>query len=119
MTNYEINLKIKPDHCKVILLEAVTKCKTTRRNRCIILYESIIFVKNNPGVPKTRLVYALNLSCTVHKQILDKLVKEGLIEIKMGKQYSEMYITDKGRRAIKLGKEFLTLLGYLKPTGAI
>ena len=119
MTNHEINLKIKPDHCKVILLEVVPKCKTARRDRCTILYESIIFVKNNPGVPKTRLIYALNLSYTVHKQIIDKLVREGLIDIKMGKQYSKMYITDKGHQAIKSGKEFLTLLGYSKFIGAI
>lgn len=96
----------------MILLEVVTKYKRTRRNEWIILYETIIFVKNNPGAPKTRLMYAVNLNFTGLKQAIDKLVKEGLIEMKMGKQNSEMYITDKGCQAIKLGKEFLTLLGY-------
>ena len=94
------------------LTPVVVKYKTTKRNKWTILYESLIFVNRNPGVPKTRLMYAENLSFSQFEQIIDKLIKEGLIEIKMGKRYSEMYITDKGCQAIKLGKEFLTLLGY-------
>ena len=93
-------------------MEVVTKYKRTRRNEWIILYETIIFVKNNPGAPKTRLMYAVNLSFAMLEQVIDRLAKEGLIEIKRGERNSEMYITDKGYQAIKLGKEFLTLLGY-------
>lgn len=93
--------------------------KTKKRNECTILYESLVFVSHNPGAPKTHLMYTVNLSFIMFKQVKDKLIKEGLIEERMRNQISALYITDKGRQAIKLGGEFLVLLGYLTPTGAI
>ena len=104
------------------LTPAVIEYKRKRRNEWTILYESLIFVNLNPGVPKTHLMYAVNLSFTIFKRVKEKLINEGLIEERIRNQALVLYVTHKGRQAITLGSEFLILLGcstatrgYLRP----